>query len=174
MHNPGGRVQSCRVTMEERARARDMLDVQEDTGPVPILDLQGSLRILRAAQRICMVGASPDPGRPSHGVMRYLRYHGYECVPVNPNAREILGVRSHRTVEEAVADTGPFDIVDVFRRPEHAPAIALSAVATGARCLWLQLGVVSWEAARIAHEGGLAVVMDRCTAMDHRRLRAGA
>jgi hypothetical protein len=62
----------------------------------------------------------------------------------------------------------------VFRRPEHVPAIARSAVATGARALWLQLGVVSWEAARIAHEGGLAVVMDRCTAIDLRRLgRAG-
>src|SRR5688500_7514581 len=118
-----------------------------------------------------MVGASPDPGRPSHGVMRYLQHHGYEVVPVNPMAREVLGVRSARTLEEAVADSGPFDIVDVFRRPEHAPDIARSAVSTGARALWLQLGVVNWEAARIAHEAGLEVVMDRCTAMDHRRLR---
>ena len=148
-----------------------MLDAQEDTGPVPILDLAGALDLLRRAQRIAMVGASPDPGRPSHGVMRYLQHHGYEVVPVNPMAREVLGVRSARTLEEAVADSGPFDIVDVFRRPEHAPDIARSAVATGARALWLQLGVVNWEAARIAREAGLEVVMDRCTAMDHRRLR---
>ena len=160
-----------RVTMEERIRARNVLDAQDDTGRVALLDTEGAIGVLRGARRICIVGASPHPGRPSHGLMRYLRYHGYECVPVNPNAREILGVRCHRTVEEAVAESGPFDIVDVFRRPEHTPAIARSAVATGARCLWMQLGVVNWDAARIAHDAGLAVVMDRCTAMDHRRLR---
>ena len=119
-----------------------------------------------------MVGASPDPGRPSHGVMRYLMHHGYGCVPVNPMAREVLGIRSHRSLEEAVAETGPIDLVDVFRSPEHAPGVARSAVAVGAGALWLQLGVVSWEAARIAHAAGLPVVMDRCTAMDHRQLRA--
>ncbi|MDQ3871115.1 MAG: CoA-binding protein, partial [Chloroflexota bacterium] len=75
-------------------------------------------------------------------------------------------------LEEATAATGAFDIVDVFRRPEYTPPIAASALRTGARALWLQLGVVNWEAARIAHEGGLAVVMDRCAAIEHRRLRA--
>jgi predicted CoA-binding protein len=128
--------------------------------------------VLRRTRRIAIVGASPDPGRASHGVMRYLQHHGYECVPVNPMTREVLGMRSHRTLEEAVAATGPFDMVDVFRRPEHTPAIARSAVATGASSLWLQLGVVNWEAARIAEAGGLQVIMDRCTAMDHRVLRA--
>ncbi len=148
-----------------------MLEAQEGTGPVPLLDLDGALGLLRRARRICVVGASPDPGRPSHGVMRYLMHHGYECVPVNPAAREVLGRRTHRTVEEAVRETGPFDIIDVFRRPEHAAGIARAAVATDSGALWLQLGVVDWLAARIAHEGHLAVVMDRCTAMDHRRLR---
>lgn len=159
-------------SVAERARARDVLDLQEGSGPVPTLDLDGALDLLRRVRRIAVIGASPDPGRPSHGVMRYLMHHGYECVPVNPMAREVLGVRAYRSLEEAVADTGPFHLVDVFRRPEHAPAIARSAVATGVRALWLQLGVVSWEAARIAHEAGLRVVMDRCTAMDHRRMRA--
>ena len=70
-------------------------------------------------------------------------------MPINPNEREVLGVRAFPTLGEAVAATGPFDIVDVFRRPEHAPARP-EAVATGARALWLQLGVVNWEAARIA------------------------
>ncbi len=148
-----------------------MLDAQEGTGPVPVLGLDGALDLLRRVRRIAVVGASPDPGRPSHGVMRYLQHHGYECVPVNPMCREVLGMRSYRTLEEASSETGRFDLVDVFRRPEHAPGIARSAVATGAGALWLQLGVVSWEAARIAHDGALPVVIGRCTAMDHRRLR---
>jgi uncharacterized protein len=104
--------------------------------------------------------------------MRYLQHHGYECVPVNPVVREVLGLTSFPTLEEAARMTGPFDIVDVFRRPEFTSPIAQGAVATGAKALWLQLGVVNWEAARIAHEGGLSVVMDRCTAIEHRRLRA--
>jgi uncharacterized protein len=155
----------------EREQAREMLDAQENRGPVPLLDGRAALELLRRARRIVLVGASPSPARPSHGVMRYLMHQGYECVPVNPNCREVLGVPSFRTLEEAVADTGPFDIVDVFRRPEYTPEIARSAVATDCRALWLQLGVVNWQAAQIAHEGGLDVVMDRCTAMDHRRLR---
>jgi hypothetical protein len=122
-------------------------------------------------RRIAVVGASPDPYRPSHSVMRYLQTQGYECVPVNPNARDVLGIRAFGTLEEAVAASGPFDIVDVFRRSGLTVPIAQAAVATGCRALWLQLGVVNWEAARIAYEGGLAVVMDRCTAIDHRKLR---
>ncbi|MGI8928700.1 MAG: CoA-binding protein [Candidatus Limnocylindrales bacterium] len=117
-----------------------------------------------------MVGASSNPSRPSHGVMGYLMNQGYEVVPINPNVDEVLGEIAYRTLEEAVAATGPFDIVDVFRRPEHTPDIARSAVASGAGALWLQLGVVNWDAAQIAHDGGLAVVMDRCTAIEHRRV----
>jgi hypothetical protein len=154
-------------------RATDMLDAQENTGQVALLRDDEILQLLAAARRIAIVGASPDRGRPSHGVMSYLLGQGYDCVPVNPNTDEVLGVRSHGSIEDAVEATGAFDIVDVFRRSEHAPAIARSAVATGARALWLQLGVVSWEAAAIAHAAGLAVVMDRCTAIEHRRLRAG-
>lgn len=155
---------------DERERARGVLETEDNSGPVPLLDLRAELALLSRATRIAIVGASPNPARPSHGVMRYLLHHGYECVPINPNAREVLGMRAYRTLEEAVADSGPFDIVDVFRRPEHTPAIARSAVATAAGALWLQLGVVNWDAAQIAHDGGLEVVMDRCTAMDHRRL----
>jgi predicted CoA-binding protein len=157
--------------VDDRRRARDIMDAQEGTGPVPILDLEGALRLLERSRRIAIVGASPDSARPSHSVMRYLQHHGYECVPINPNARQVLGVPAFRTLEEAVRATGPFDIVDVFRRPEFAVEVARSAVETAARALWLQLGVVSWEAAQIAADAGLAVVMDRCTAMDHRRLR---
>jgi predicted CoA-binding protein len=129
--------------------------------------------VLREARRIAIVGASPDSDRPSHGVMRYLLEQGYRCVPVNPMTDAVLGLPSHPTLEAAVAAGGPVDIVDVFRRSEYAPDIARSAVAVGARTLWLQLGVVSWEAARIAAAAGVEVVMDRCTAIEHRRLRAG-
>lgn len=156
---------------EERERTRAILDLQEGRGTVPILDDAAAGEVLRSARRIAIVGASPDPGRPSYGVMRYLIHHGYECVPVNPNARDVLGVPTFRTVIEAVAESGPVDIVDVFRRSELCLPHAEEAVAVGARCLWLQLGVVNWEAARIAAAAGVAVVMDRCTAIEHRRLR---
>ncbi|HXX61142.1 MAG TPA: CoA-binding protein [Candidatus Sulfotelmatobacter sp.] len=155
----------------ERDRAAAVLDLQEGRGPVPVLDEAGAQDLLRHARRLAIVGASPDRSRPSHSVMRYLQAHGYECVPVNPTVREVLGVATFPTLEEAVAMTGPFDIVDVFRRPEYTPPIAAAAVATGCHALWLQLGVVDWQAALIAHEGGLPVVMDRCTAIEHRKLR---
>jgi uncharacterized protein len=155
----------------ERDRAAAVLDLQEGRGPVPVLDETAAQDLLRHARRLAIVGASPDRSRPSHSVMRYLQAHGYECVPVNPTAREVLGLATFPTLEEAVAGTGPFDIVDVFRRPEYTPPIAAAAVATGCGALWLQLGVVDWDAARIAHEGGLPVVMDRCTAIEHRKLR---
>jgi len=157
----------------DRARARDMLDLEEGRGGVPVLSGEAPVALLRTAKRIAIVGASPSPARPSNGVMEYLMAQGYDCVPINPNAESVLGVASYGTLEEAVAATGRFDIVDVFRRSEVVEPIARSAVATRARALWMQLGVVNWEAARIADDGGLAVVMDRCTAIEHRRLRGG-
>jgi len=157
--------------VRERQRAADVLDLEAGRGPVPVLDEAGAQDLLRRARRIAVVGASPDRDRPSHSVMRYLQVQGYECVPVNPAARDVLGVPAFPTLEAAVAASGPFDIVDVFRRPEFTPPIARSAVATGCGALWLQLGVVDWTAARIAHDGGLPVVMDRCTAIEHRKLR---
>ena len=92
-------------------------------------------------------------------------------MPVNPGERDVLGIPAFRTLREAFEATGPFDIVDVFRRSELCVAHAREAVDIGARCLWLQLGVVNWEAAKIASDAGLSVVMDRCTAIEARRLR---
>jgi len=155
---------------EDRDRACACLDLHEGRHPVPVLDDAAIGALLRAAHRIAIVGASDDPARPSHNVFRYLRELGPECVPFNPNLRQVLGVPAFRSLAEAVAETGPVDIVDVFRRSELCVPHAREAVEAGARCLWLQLGVVSWEAARIAHEGGLSVVMDRCTAIEWRRL----
>ncbi len=93
---------------------------------------------------------------------------------MNPNERSVLGIPAFRTVAEAVAASGPFDIVDVFRRSELILPHAEEAVAVGASCLWLQLGVVNWEAARLAAAAGLSVVMDRCTAIEWRRVRSQA
>jgi len=155
----------------ERARAIAYLDLEEDRGPVPVLDGDAAGEMLRSSRRIAIVGASTNPARPSFGVFRYLVHQGYDCVQVNPAARDVLGIPAFRTLREAADATGPFDIVDVFRRSELCPPHAREAVEIGARCLWLQLGIVSWEAAQIAHDGGLAVVMDRCTAIEHRRIR---
>jgi predicted CoA-binding protein len=155
----------------DRDRTIAYLDLQEGRGPVPVLDDEGIAELLRAARRIAVIGASSNAGRPSFGVFRYLVHQGYECVPINPNEREVFGIPAFRSLREAVDATGPFDIVDVFRRSELCEPHAREAVEAGARCLWLQLGVINWEAARIAHDAGLAVVMDRCTAIEHRRTR---
>jgi predicted CoA-binding protein len=108
--------------------------------------------------------------RPSNDVFRALRRAGYDAVPVSPTESEVDGVAAYPTLAEAVAATGPFDIVDVFRRAEFCPAHAREAVEARARCLWLQLGIVSVEAAEIAFAGGLQVVMDRCTKVEVARL----
>lgn len=156
---------------EDRAWVRDVLDLQEGHWPVPLLDDAAIVATLRDARRIAIVGASPSPARPSNGVMRTLLAAGYDCVPVNPNATEVLGRVCFESVQAAVEATGPVDIVDVFRRSTATPEVAQTAVDVRAKVLWLQLGVISWDAARIAHEGGLDVVMDRCTAIELRRVR---
>ena len=127
--------------------------------------------ILNATRRIAVVGASASEDRPSFGVFRFLVQEGFDCVPVNPNERSVLGIPAFGSLRDAAEATGPFDMVDVFRRSELVVPHAREAVEIGARCLWLQLGVVSWEAAQIATDAGLAVVMDRCTAIEWRRVR---
>src|SRR5262249_37001256 len=124
------------------------------------------------SRRIAVIGASSRPYRPANGVLRFLVRAGYEVVPVHPREREVEGLRCFPSLAEAVEATGPGDIGDVFRRAEACPEHAREAVAVGARCLWLQLGIVSAEAARIAHQGGVAVVMDRCTQIERGRLLA--
>ena len=151
-------------------RVEEILDLQEGRGRVPLLADDGIRALFGSARRIAVVGASSRPGRPSRGVFETLARAGYDCVPVNPNEDEVAGVRAYPTLE-AAASTGQFDIVDVFRRSELCAEHAREAVAIGAGALWLQLGIVSWEAAAIAHEAGLGVVMDRCTAIELRRLR---
>jgi predicted CoA-binding protein len=123
--------------------------------------------ILRDARTIAVVGASPRPNRPSHGVMRYLLEHGYRVIPVRPrDCDDVLGIPCVTSLAEIEE---PIDLVDVFRRPEFCADVAREAVAVGAGAVWLQLGLVSPEARRIAVEGGLDYVEDACTAIVHRR-----
>jgi uncharacterized protein len=125
--------------------------------------------LLESTRTIALVGASPKPNRPSHGVMAFLQRAGYRVIPVNPAAAgtTILG----EPVVASLADIKePIDMVDVFRRAEDTPEVAREAVAAGAKSLWLQLGIANDESARIASEGGLDVVMDRCTAIEVGRL----
>lgn len=157
--------------MHQERRSIEIIDEPAGGGSPSLLSDAQAVKLLGEARRIAIVGASSLPWRASNSVMRYLLDHGYECIPVTPKRDMVLGHRCYDTLEAAVDATGPFDVVDVFRRPEYTPEIARSAVSTGCGALWLQQGVISPEAARIAHEGGLAVVMDRCTAVLHRFLR---
>ena len=124
-------------------------------------------KILVESKTIAMVGASGNPDKPSHGIMKQLLAAGYRVIPVNPKEAEILGQRSYAALAE-IPD--PIDIVDVFRRSEDTPGIADDAIAAKARVLWLQLGVTNDEAARRASAGGLTVVMDTCIGAAHRAL----
>lgn len=119
-------------------------------------------QILRDARTIAIVGASPDPSRPSNGVMRYLERAGYRVLPVNPTWPD--AVPSLADLDE------PVDLVDVFRRAEHCAGVARDAAAIGAPALWLQLGIRSADARRIAEQTGMDYVEDACTAVVHRRI----
>lgn len=124
-------------------------------------------RLVRESRTVAVVGLSDDPKRPSFGVARYLRGAGLRILPVNPALSSWEGLPAYPSLADL---PGPVDIVDVFRRPEFVPAIAQQAVELGAGALWLQLGVLSDEGARIASAGGLDVVMDRCLAVEHREV----
>jgi uncharacterized protein len=125
-------------------------------------------KILKEARTIAMVGASGNSERPSHAVMKAMQHAGYKVIPVNPNEETILGEKVYASLSD-IPDK--VDIVDVFRRPEHAPHIAQEAVKIGAKIFWLQLGIINEEAARIAKEGGLNVIMDKCIAVEQRLLK---
>jgi uncharacterized protein len=156
---------------EDRARLAGVLDLQEGRGAVPVLADAAISALLASRPRVAVVGASDRPGRPSRGVLLALLRAGIDAVPVTPRYATVGSRAAYPDLAAAVAATGPFDIVDAFRRPEACPAHAGEAVAAGARVLWLQLGIVSWQAARIAHAGGLGVVMDRCLSVELQRLR---
>lgn len=123
-------------------------------------------RVVLDAKTIAIVGLSGNALRASNFVGFYLQRHGYQVIPVNPREKEILGERSFANLREVPV---PIDIVDVFRAPAALPDIARDAVAIGAKCLWCQFNVINQEGARIAEDGGLAVIMDRCLKVEHAR-----
>jgi predicted CoA-binding protein len=133
----------------------------------PALDVVD--RILRSARTIAVIGLSPDPRRPSHGVARYLQRAGYRIIPVNPNVEDVLGERSYPSLRDVPAAV---DVVDVFRRSEFVGPIVEDAIAIKARAVWLQVGVIDETAARRARAAGLDVVMDDCIMRRHAQRRA--
>jgi predicted CoA-binding protein len=124
--------------------------------------------LLLTTRRIAVVGASDRPDRPSNGVFRFLLDRGYDAVPVNPAlaGRPVHGIAALATLDAAA----PLDMVDIFRRSAAAGAVVDDAIRLGARSVWLQLGVIDQEAAARARAAGLVVVMDRCPAIEWRRL----
>ena len=137
--------------MTDLARYQDPLTIQ---------------RVLHTAKTIAIVGLSDNELRASNFVGYYLKRHGYQMIPVNPRKTEILGQKCYPSLLDVPE---PVDIVDVFRAPDALPGIARDAVAIGASTLWCQFGVINEEGARIAEEGGLTVIMDRCLKVEHAR-----
>ena len=137
--------------MSDLARYQDPLTIQ---------------RVLHSARTIAIVGLSKNELRASNFVGYYLKRHGYRVIPVNPRESEILGEKCYASLADIPE---PVDVVNVFRAPDALPGIARDAVAIGADALWCQFGVINEEAALIAEEGGLTVVMDRCLKVEHAR-----
>jgi uncharacterized protein len=129
--------------------------------------MESTKELLRDARVIAVVGLSSKSWRPSHGVSEYMQAQGYRIVPVNPREAEVLGEKAYPSLEEVPE---PIDIVNVFRNSRHALEVVEAAIRAGAKAVWMQQGVSSEEAAQIARQAGLAVVMDRCIMLEHRRL----
>ncbi|MFK7861730.1 MAG: CoA-binding protein [Granulosicoccus sp.] len=127
-------------------------------------------RLLESAETIAVIGLSDKVHRPSYFVGKYLLDHGYRVIPVNPTIDEVLGQKSYATLADIPVKV---DAVDCFRRSDQMVGLAQEAIAIGASCLWMQLGVANDEAKALAENAGLDVVMDRCTKIEHARLFGG-
>jgi predicted CoA-binding protein len=127
------------------------------------------LELLRFTKTIAVVGLSSNSARPSHKVSSYLQSVGYRMIPVNPNEREVLGVKSYPRLEDI---SEPIDVVDIFRRTEEVPPVIDSAIAIRAKAAWLQLGVVSPQSCELARSAGLLVIEDLCLLVEHKRRRS--
>ena len=137
--------------MSDLARYQDSLTIQ---------------RVLHGASTIAIVGLSSNELRASHFVGFYLQRHGYRVIPVNPRESDVLGATSYPSLTDVDV---PVDIVNVFRAPDALPGIARGAVAIHAGAMWCQFGVINEEGARIAEDGGVTVIMDRCLKVEHAR-----
>jgi uncharacterized protein len=137
--------------MSDLARYQDSLTIQ---------------RVLHTAKTIAVVGLSGNQLRASNFVGYYLKRHGYRVIPVNPRETEILGETCYPSLLDVPV---PVDVVDVFRAPDALPGIAREAVAIRAAALWCQFGVINGDGARIAEDGGMTVIVDRCLKVEHAR-----
>ena len=124
--------------------------------------------ILASCRNVAVVGLSPKPHRASHEVAQYMQAHGWRIIPVNPNAREVLGEKAYGSLTDAAAHE-TIDLVNVFRHSEEIPPIADDAIAIGAKALWLQLGIENDDAFAKAAGAGLLVVQNRCLKVEHAR-----
>jgi predicted CoA-binding protein len=140
-------------------------NLKQEFGADPILD------ILKRYHTVAVVGLSSDPERASNHVGEYIKGAGYRMIPVNPNEREVFGEKSYADLEAAAAAIAPekIEIVDIFRRPENVPPVVDSAIAIGAKMIWMQLGIEHPEGAAKAVSAGLIVVEDACFYVEHRR-----
>jgi predicted CoA-binding protein len=130
--------------------------------------------LLARARTVAMVGASPNPTRPSYLVFSYLRTKGLlDVSPINPSVGEIDGVKAYPSLAAYAVERGAPDIVDVFRKASDAAQVAREAIAAGAKAIWFQYGVINEEAIRLADEAGLAVVVDRCIKVEAARFDGG-
>ena len=124
--------------------------------------------LLVNTKTIAMIGASANPEKTSHGIMKKLQSVGYRVIPVNPNETEILGEKCYASLKDIPVK---IDLVNVFRKAETTVPIASEAINIHAKALWLQLGIINEETAAIAKKGGLLVVMDACIAVMHAILK---
>jgi predicted CoA-binding protein len=123
--------------------------------------------VLSTPQTVAVIGCSPNPDRDSHRIAKLLKARGHRIIPVNPEHREILGEACYASLRDIPE---PVDMVDIFRRSEHVAPIIDEAIETGAKIVWMQLGVIDEQAATKAQGAGLTVIMDRCPAIEYRRL----
>ena len=135
--------------------------------PFKLQSIMLEAKILNEYRIVAIVGLSPDPSRPSHRVAKYLDRHGFRVIPVNPDAQEILGKRSYPDMSSVPE---PIEIVDLFRRSEEVMPIVDEAIKIGAKVVWMQEGVINEEAASMARDAGLLVVMNKCMFKEHQRL----
>ena len=125
--------------------------------------------ILKSVHTVACVGVSTNPDKPSYGIFQYLVGAGYNMIPVNPTAPEVMGRRSYPDVPSIPEK---IDVVQIFRKPEDVPPVVEQAIQAGARVVWMQEGIVNQQAAERAEQAGLQVVMDRCMMKTHQRLLA--